>query len=408
MAGQAAIRVCSVLEGGFAMLNNGVSRADVYSDAQLHGYDIDIRKNLLAGRNYTVSAFESYGEVMVRTRAGECDIGWATYFNTVSRTQCESDPFLCRPLDAASASGTVDSWTPYRCCVDFSVNVWPSEIGMLYADESKSFFQAVFSMVSSPFFINFMSFVFIWVVLIAHLVWLAERRDNSAQYPADYLDGIDDAIWWALVTFTTVGYGDKIPKSPTGKLLGIIWMIVGITMCGILTGHMASHFGEAIDGTSVQSISELDLTGVKVCGYSSIFSSWFFPSSLGYEQAIIGTNLEACGEKLQKGEVDIVVMERPNLIWYAKTGRWDSESVPVENLRISGSIAQVPAGVAFPKNSTLRDEINLRFLQLFETPVLRDAQSRWFPVETYSIVSNVNTVQWGESAVSHRRCMPPQ
>jgi len=385
-----ALRVCQVLEGGFAMLNAGVAdHAAVNSDAQLHGYDVDVRRAVLAGLPYSVRAFASYGEAFARTRAGECDIGWSTYFHTAARTQCEADQFLCRPLDAASASGDVADWAPYGCCVDFGVSVWPVEIGVLYADGNVSFYSAVFSMVTSPFFVNFLSFAFIWVVVIAHLVWLAERKQNATQFPARYLDGIDDAMWWALVTFTTVGYGDKVQETPTGRVLGIMWMIVGITMCGILTGHMATHFSDSIQHAS-KSIHELDFSGLRVCGQSGVFSSWFFPESLGYEEAVVADGLASCTEMLQNDEVDVAVAERPHLLWYDKTGAFDWE-VAAGSPRISEAIAQVPAGVVYPKNSTRRDEIDLRFMRLHETPVLRDAQSRWFAVTT----SNADdVVQW--------------
>jgi hypothetical protein len=287
----------------------------------------------------------------------------------------------------------VDDWTPYRCCVDFGFSVWPTEIGVLYADETVDFYSAVFPMVNSPFFVNFLSFAFIWVLVIAHLVWLAERRHNAAQFPARYLDGIDDAMWWALVTFTTVGYGDKVPDTPTGRVLGIIWMVVGITMCGILTGHMATHFSNVIQ-FAVKGIQELEFLDVKVCAYRGVFSSWYFPLSLGYEEAVVGTSVADCSEKLLRGEVDMVVVERPSLVWHQKTVGWDSDSFPAGSVRISNAIAQVPAGVVFPKNSTLRDEIDLRFMKLYESPVLRDARTRWFSTAPHS---TVEVAQWGES-----------
>jgi len=389
---EAALRVCQVLEGGFAMLAAGVRGAgDVRSDAQLYGYDVDVRRAALAGLRYSVAAFASYGEVMARTRAGECDVGWATYFHTASRTQCADDPFLCRPLDDASANGTVDDWTPYRCCVDFGVNIWPAEIGVMYAEDSLSFFDAVFGMMSSPFYVNFLGFVFLWIVVIAHLVWLAERRHNPAQYPTDYLGGIAQAIWWGVVTFTTVGYGDKVPVTPAGKLLGMVWMLLGITMYGVLVGHQVTHFHDSLNDVSMR-LQKSDLSGVKVCGYRSVFSSWFLPPSLGY-QPIIADNVEACGERLQRGEVDLVVAERPHLLWYknAAARTWDAGEVTAGSLRISDAVAGMPAGVAFPKNSTLRAELDLRLVRLSETPVLREAQARWFAAAPNS---NEEHIQW--------------
>merc|ERR1719401_831448 len=257
-------------------------------------------------------------------------------------------------------------------------------MAVLYVDGPVSFYSAVLSMISSPFFINFLSFTFIWVLVIAHLVWLAERRQNAARFPARYLDGIDDAIWWALVTFTTVGYGDKVQETPTGRLLGILWMIVGITMCGILVGHMATHFSDAIQ-PAVKGLQELNFSDMKVCGYGSVFSSGYFLPFLGYEEAVVAPDLAQCAEKLRRGEVDAVVAELPHLVWHQKTAARDG-------LHISAAVAQVPMGVVFPKRSPLRDEVDLRLLHLYETPILRDAQSRWFAAAPRGAEE---AVQWG-------------
>lgn len=53
-----------------------------------------------------------------------------------------------------------------------------------------------------------------------------------------------DAIWWALVTATTVGYGDISPDSPMGRLAGILLMILGIGFIGALTSTITEYFNK--------------------------------------------------------------------------------------------------------------------------------------------------------------------
>jgi voltage-gated potassium channel len=51
-----------------------------------------------------------------------------------------------------------------------------------------------------------------------------------------------DGIWWAVVTVTTVGYGDLYPKSVGGRLVGMALMFVGIAFLSLLTAAVASRF----------------------------------------------------------------------------------------------------------------------------------------------------------------------
>jgi voltage-gated potassium channel len=52
----------------------------------------------------------------------------------------------------------------------------------------------------------------------------------------------EDAIWWAMSTITTVGYGDKYPVSPEGRALAIALMVAGVGMFATLSGVLASWF----------------------------------------------------------------------------------------------------------------------------------------------------------------------
>jgi voltage-gated potassium channel len=61
-----------------------------------------------------------------------------------------------------------------------------------------------------------------------------------------------DALWWGVVTLTTVGYGDIVPKTPTGRWAGVAIMMTGIAVLGLLAGALASFFRlDPEDSTSV-------------------------------------------------------------------------------------------------------------------------------------------------------------
>lgn len=58
----------------------------------------------------------------------------------------------------------------------------------------------------------------------------------------DVFRNIGDSFWWAVVAFTTTGYGDIYPITPLGKFLGIVISLIGIAMIAIPTGIIGSAF----------------------------------------------------------------------------------------------------------------------------------------------------------------------
>jgi voltage-gated potassium channel len=75
------------------------------------------------------------------------------------------------------------------------------------------------------------------VVLLASLgAYQAEHKTNPE------FATVGDALWWGIVTLTTVGYGDIVPKTTAGRFCGIAIMFTGIAVLGVLAGSLASLF----------------------------------------------------------------------------------------------------------------------------------------------------------------------
>lgn len=73
----------------------------------------------------------------------------------------------------------------------------------------------------------------------AILVWGLERTA-----PESNIETVGDALWWAVVTTTTVGYGDTFPVTAEGRAIAVFLMLVGIGLVGVTTANVAAYFVE--------------------------------------------------------------------------------------------------------------------------------------------------------------------
>lgn len=82
------------------------------------------------------------------------------------------------------------------------------------------------------------------IVLVLNLVAAAMVLEFERGNPNANIHSYPDALWWAVTTITTVGYGDRFPMSPAGRGVAVVLMISGIAMFGVLTATIAAYFVE--------------------------------------------------------------------------------------------------------------------------------------------------------------------
>jgi voltage-gated potassium channel len=86
----------------------------------------------------------------------------------------------------------------------------------------------------------FLSSVVVLVILLGALMYLIESRSN------DVFSSIPESIYWAIVTITTVGYGDIAPITSLGKFLASIAMIMGYAIIAVPTGIVSVEINAAM------------------------------------------------------------------------------------------------------------------------------------------------------------------
>src|ERR1700719_2985878 len=68
---------------------------------------------------------------------------------------------------------------------------------------------------------------FALLIVMGVAMWLAERSMRPHGHES-VVDTLRDGIYWAVVTMTTVGYGDKTPKTTAGRVIAVVWMLASV------------------------------------------------------------------------------------------------------------------------------------------------------------------------------------
>ncbi len=105
----------------------------------------------------------------------------------------------------------------------------------------------------------------IWLAVLSVVAALLVM---NAEPPESGFEDFGDALWWALVSFTTVGYGDLFPVTPLGRLAGGIMMFAGLAVLGTVAAILGSAVGasdeEDDDSMGKRILRELDTLKTEV------------------------------------------------------------------------------------------------------------------------------------------------
>jgi ABC-type amino acid transport substrate-binding protein len=174
--------------------------------------------------------------------------------------------------------------------------------------------QKLFSIIRNFFSLDFFKIIlllFLVILFFGWIVWLFERRYNHQQFRKG-IPGVFDGIWWAAVTMTTVGYGDKSPVSFWGRFFSIIWMFSAVIIISSFTATISSTLTVNRIQYSIEKLSDLHDVRVGTVSESSVAE---FLESNGIE-----TNhymgVEDGLEALKTGKIKAFVYDQAILDYY--------------------------------------------------------------------------------------------
>ncbi len=91
----------------------------------------------------------------------------------------------------------------------------------------------------TPTFFKIVAGLAVLLLVMGSIIWRVERRGDEEDFRKGWA-GLWDGFWWSGVTMTTIGYGDTVPKSPRGRTVALLWMLVSMGVTAGLTASLVS------------------------------------------------------------------------------------------------------------------------------------------------------------------------
>jgi polar amino acid transport system substrate-binding protein len=271
-------------------------------------------------------------------------------------------------FDAAIGAITI---TPERAeRVDFSYPTHRSGVAVALRKQTGPLF-ALMSYGTAVFELGFLILAMVaMLVLIGVAMWFIERPVRSgAQGSESSVVTLRDGLYWAVVTMTTVGYGDKTPKTTMGRVVAILWMLGSVVLVSLLSTSLVSRLtAERVE--TRDSAPSIDLTGKKLAAVAQSSGAEYLDElNLRYMKF---KDLPEALDSLAGGQSNAVVNSVGTLQYFISKRYAKVLDIP------QGVLAPAYMAVALPARSPLKRPIDRALIKITTGAEWRTLEEKYF------------------------------
>jgi polar amino acid transport system substrate-binding protein len=244
--------------------------------------------------------------------------------------------------------------------LDFSNSMYESGLRILTRNEHTGTASTVKSVLKGLFWNANSLAILVVLFVVAHLLWILNRRRKGDFVPLHYKDGIRESLRWAFMGLIGASGGGS-PKKGAPWVLGLIWQFTSKMLFIVLTGVFSAALALSAIENNINTIS--DLRGKRTAVVAGNAPEAFM-QGLSATTLVPVKSLKEGVDLLVGGKVDAVVHDAPRLkYWRFKTNQREGK----ELLRVTAEDFDAQNyGIIFPMGSRLRKEINMELLNLRE------------------------------------------
>ena len=275
-----------------------------------------------------------------------------------------------RQGDADVAATAISITSERERSLDFSVPYFDGGLQIMVPTSQDVSLISSLKALFAPSVLGLLGFFVIALVVVGSIVALVERRRNP-DFAHRGFRSFGEGMWWAIVTVATVGYGDRVTRTTTGRLIAAFWILFGLVFVAQFTATVTTNL--TVKELQTDITGPADLSGHDVVTVDGTTAARYLVAHEIPFRAV-GSVREMVDE-VADGNADAAVYDAPIL-------SYERQRVGSSQVSLVGALfTKEYYGIAFPAGSSLVERVNRVLLELDEDGTTERLSREWFPVE---------------------------